>query len=442
MILIKDGETYSFRSVMTDNFLRRFCADIFGDLPIGATLVAVAVLGGFSLIPSLDPSGKEQSGATTNGVVERLEERLVVKVARNESLGGLLTRHGLRSLSARELIQRMRQFVDIQRLPRDQAISLILDPQDRNVRAVEFVFQDQIVRASATVGGWSVERTELFHAVRFNVVHVKAGESVSRSLARAGVSAQQIGQLRNLFHAQLNFSPVLSADDELMIVIPQKHYLDGNRVVGPMAAMRGMVSGQTYDAYSFSGVDGALRYYDADGQSLPHSFLPAPLKYERISSTFDLARPDPVTGVTRPHQAIDFQAAVGTPVVAIGSGTVEFAGWRDGYGLLVEIKHARGYASAYAHLSTIADGLKDGFRVKAGEVIGKVGQTGHATGPHLHFEFSLNGQMIDFLAVRVTEADSLTGARLQQFKRERQMWLTVMSDAENQLAQAEMRQWQ
>jgi murein DD-endopeptidase MepM/ murein hydrolase activator NlpD len=427
---------------MLKNYLRDFCAEIFGGLPIGSALVAGAVLGISCLIPSLNPSGEEPRGATTNGVVEKMEERLVVKVARNESLGGLLTRHGLRSLSARDLLQKVRQFVDIQRLPRDQAISLILDPQDRNVRAVEFVFQDQIVRASASLGGWSVERQELFHAVQFNVVHVNSGESISGILARAGMSAQQIGQLQNLFSSQIDFSPNLSAGDELKIVIPQKQYLDGNRVVGPIAAARWIASGRSYDAYGFSGVDGSLRYYDADGQSLPHTFLPAPLKYERISSTFDLARPDPVTGVTRPHQAIDFQAAVGTPVVAIGSGTVEFAGWRDGYGLMVEIKHAGGYASAYAHLSSVADGLKDGVRVKAGEGIGKVGQTGHATGPHLHFEFSLNGRRIDFLTVKVAEPDSLTGERLQHFKREQQKWLAVMSDAENQLAQAEIHQWQ
>ena len=85
---------------------------------------------------------------------------------------------------------------------------------------------------------------------------------------------------------------------------------------------------------------GALQYYDADGHLLPRAFLAAPLKFDRISSTFDLARPDPVTGVLRPHEAIDFQAPQGTPVVAIGSATVEFAGWRPGYGLMVELKHA------------------------------------------------------------------------------------------------------
>ena len=327
-------------------------------------------------------------------------------------------------------------------MPKGQAISLILDAQDRNVRAVEFVFQDQILRASATVGGWSVERQELSHAVGFNVVHIKARDNLPEGLARAAISPQQFGELRNLFSSRIDLPSDLSAGDELTVVIPQKQYLDGNRVVGPMAAARLVVSERSYDAYGFASVDGALRYYDANGQSLPHSFLSAPLKYERISSTFDLARPDPVSGATRPHQAIDYQAAVGTPVVAIASGTIEFAGWRDGYGLMVELKHTGGYASAYGHLSRIADGLKDGVRVKAGEGIGAVGQTGHATGPHLHFEFSLDGQRIDFLSVKIPEPDALTGVRLQQFKGEQQKWLSVMRGSENQFARDENPRWQ
>jgi murein DD-endopeptidase MepM/ murein hydrolase activator NlpD len=129
--------------------------------------------------------------------------------------------------------------------------------------------------------------------------------------------------------------------------------------------------------------------------------------------------------------------------VAIGSGTVEFAGWREGYGLMIEIKHAGGYASAYCHLSRLADGLADGKRVKAGDEIGEVGRTGHATGPHLHFEFSLDGQRIDFLSVKVTEPDSLTGVRLQEFRREQQQWRSIMSGTdEDPLARGEIRQWQ
>jgi murein DD-endopeptidase MepM/ murein hydrolase activator NlpD len=428
---------------MIQNYLRRFYAEIFGGLPMGPALVAAAFLGIFCLIPSLDPSREEQSRVASSKIAQRPEDRLVVKVERNESLGGLLTRHGLRALSARELLQKVRQFVDLQRLPKDQAISLILDGQDRNVRAVEFVLRDHIVRASATIGGWSVERQELFHSMRFNVVRVNPGDNFSKSLAEAGISAQQIRQLRNIFSSQIEFSSGVSAGDELKIVLPQKQYLDGNVVVGPLAAARWAISGRSYEAFGFSGVDGALRYYDSEGQSLPHSFLPAPLKYERISSTFNLARPDPVTGVTRPHQAIDYQAAVGTPVVAIGSGTVEFAGWREGYGLMIEIKHAGGYASAYCHLSRLAEGLVDGKRVKAGDEIGQVGRTGHATGPHLHFEFSLDGQRIDFLSVKVTEPDSLTGVRLQEFRREQQQWRSIMSGTdEDPLARGEVRQWQ
>jgi murein DD-endopeptidase MepM/ murein hydrolase activator NlpD len=117
----------------------------------------------------------------------------------------------------------------------------------------------------------------------------------------------------------------------------------------------------------------------------------------------------------RPHRAIDYAAPAGTPVVAIGRGRVEFSGWRDGYGNLVEIRHAGGYVSRYGHFSRIAGGIRHGVRVNQGDVIGYVGQTGHATGPHLHFEFLRGGEKINFLALKIPRIERLTEADLRRF---------------------------
>jgi murein DD-endopeptidase MepM/ murein hydrolase activator NlpD len=223
--------------------------------------------------------------------------------------------------------------------------------------------------------------------------------------------------------------------------MPRKFYLEGHVVVGQIAAARVVAGGRSFEAFGFSVADGSLQYYDLAGHLLPSAFLAAPLKFERISSTFDLARPDPATGVLRPHEAVDYQAPQGTAVIAVGSGTVEFAGSRGGYGLMVELKHAGGYSSAYAHLSRIADGLEEGARIKTGDPIGAVGQTGYATGPHLHFEFALNGERIDFLKVKNSGPDSLTGVKLQQFKREQEKWLAVLSGEANSLARLDLPRW-
>jgi murein DD-endopeptidase MepM/ murein hydrolase activator NlpD len=185
-----------------------------------------------------------------------------------------------------------------------------------------------------------------------------------------------------------------------------------------------------------------MRYYDTDGYALPRPFLAAPLKYDRVSSTFDLARPDPSNGVMRPHEAIDYQAAQGTPVVAVGSATVEFSGWRPGYGLLVELKHASGYSSTYAHLSRIAHGVVEGRRISAGEIIGAVGQTGYATGPHLHFEFAHNGTKLDYLAIKIPSVEALAGAKLTRFKQEQSQWFAALSGAAVRLVQAPIARWQ
>ena len=427
---------------MLHKLLRTFIAEMFAGLPIGAAFCAAALALVFAFVPVLIPSGGDEKASALQPAERRSEERIAVKLGRNETLQGLLNRFGLRPGSAQELAQKIYSSVDIRRMPRDQAISLVVDPEDRNVRVVEFVMQEHLVRASFGLLGWSVERQELAHVAGVNTVRVRITESFAQSAARAGISAAQIAGLQRVFKAELDLQAELAAGDEVLLVVPQKLYLNGHVAMAPMAAVRVVHGGRFIDAFGLRGDDGALEYYDSDGHLLPRQFLAAPLKFDRISSTFALARPDPATGALRPHEAIDYQAAYGTPVVAIGAGAVEFAGARPGNGLMVELKHAGGYTSSYSHLSRLAEGVEEGRRVNAGEAIGAVGQTGYATGPHLHFEFARDGEKLDYLSVKIPSARSLSGYQLLQFQSEQAKWLAALRGAAVRTVQSPTSLWQ
>ncbi len=427
---------------MLHKLLRTFIAEIFAGLPIGAAFCAVVLALVFAFVPLLKPSGGDEKASALQRVEHRSEERIAVKLGRNETLQGLLNRFGLLPGSAQELSQKLYSSVDLRRMPRDQAVSLVVDRQDRNIRAIEFVMHEHLVRASVGLAGWSVERQELAHVEGSNIVRVRITDSFPRSAARAGVSAAQIAELQRVFRAEIDLLAELAAGDEVSLVVPQKQYLNGHVALAAMAAVRVVHGGRFLDAFGFKGSDGVLHYYDADGHRLPRPFLAAPLKFERISSTFDLARPDPATGALRPHEAIDYQAAHGTPVVAISAGTVEFAGSRPGNGLMVELKHAAGYSSSYSHLSRLAAGIEEGRRVTVGEAIGEVGQTGYATGPHLHFEFALAGEKLDFLSVKISSSESLSGNHLIQFKREQAKWLSALRGSAVRVVQMTPSPWQ
>ena len=406
--------------------LRTFIAEMFAGLPIGTACCAAALALVIVFVPALNPSAGDERAVALPRTDHRLEERIAVKLGGNETLQELLNRFGLRPGSAQELAQKIYSSVDLRRIPRDQAISLVVDRQDGNIRAVEFVMQEHLVHASLGSLGWSVERQDLAHVEGLNTVRVRITESFAQSAARAGISAAQIAGLQRVFRADLDLQADLGAGDEVLLIVPQKLYLNGYVAMAPMAAVRVVHGGRFIDAFGLRGDDGALQYYDSDGHLLPRPFLAAPLKFDRISSTFDLARPDPATGALRPHEAIDYQAAYGTPVVAIGAGTVEFAGARPGNGLMVEIKHVGGYTSSYSHLSRLGERVEEGRRINAGEVIGAVGQTGYATGPHLHFEFALDGKKLDYLSVKIPGAHSLSGYQLTQFQSERAKWLAAL----------------
>jgi len=422
--------------------LRSFVNEIFAGLPMGAAFCAVLVLVALTFVPVSNPSSNDETNSLPRPATNSTEERIAVKLGRSESLQGFLRRIGLRPGSAQELLQKMYAAVDLRKMPRDQTFNVIIGPQDQDIRAVEFVLQDHLVRVSASLAGWSVERQELAHVAGLNNVRFRITDNFVQSAIRAGVPNAQIAQLQRIFSAEVDLSTDLAAGDEVFLLLPEKQYLDGHIVQSPMTAIRVVHGERLFEAFGFTGASGVLQYYDSDGQLLPRAFLAAPLVFERISSTFDLARPDPATGVLRPHEAIDFQAPHGTTVMSVGSGTVEFAGARGGYGLMVELKHAGGYITSYAHLSRIADGIEEGRRVKAGDALGEVGQTGYATGPHLHFEFARDGEKLDYLSAKLPSAESLTGFRLLQFKREQAKWRSALRGTAVRIVQTPVSTWQ
>jgi murein DD-endopeptidase MepM/ murein hydrolase activator NlpD len=178
------------------------------------------------------------------------------------------------------------------------------------------------------------------------------------------------------------------------------------------------MSGKSMTAFRFEGGDRPT-FYDADGNSLRRAFLRAPVQFRRISSTFARSRRHPVLGITRRHQGTDYAASPGTPVMAAGDGVVLRAGRAGGYGNLIELRHRNGITTRYGHLRGFARGVRSGARVSQGQTIGYVGSTGLASGPHLHYEFRVNGVAKDSRRVDLGNGAPVAERHREAFERER-----------------------
>jgi len=167
----------------------------------------------------------------------------------------------------------------------------------------------------------------------------------------------------------------------------------------------------------FVGQDGMARYFSPQGRSMEKSFLRAPLEFRRVSSGFSLARLHPILNLIRAHKGVDYAAPMGTPVYAAGSGHIQFRGEKGGYGNVIEINHGGGIVTVYGHLARFAP-LHAGSYVQQGETIAFVGMTGLATGPHLHYEFHVNGRYVDPQHVKLTDAGPIDPSLREEFQRQ------------------------
>jgi murein DD-endopeptidase MepM/ murein hydrolase activator NlpD len=186
--------------------------------------------------------------------------------------------------------------------------------------------------------------------------------------------------------------------------------------IGDVIGTRYVNRDKEYLAFGFRDEDGKMEYYDYDGNSVRRVFLKSPLNFRRISSYFSNRRFHPILKVYRPHLGIDYAAPTGTPIVSIGDGRVAYVGWKGGFGKYVEIRHNNVYTTCYGHLSRYGKGVRKGARVSQGQVIGYVGATGLATGPHLDFRVKKFGSYVNPLRIEYPKGDPIReDAKMEYF---------------------------
>jgi murein DD-endopeptidase MepM/ murein hydrolase activator NlpD len=209
----------------------------------------------------------------------------------------------------------------------------------------------------------------------------------------AGMSAETIMTLANqIFGWDIDFALDIRQGDEFSVLYEQK-FQDGEYVNdGRVLAAEFVNQGKTHRAVWFQSQDGEVQgYFTPEGKGMRKAFLRAPLDFTRVSSVFNPRRKHPISGVVRAHKGVDYAASTGTPIWAAGAGRVQFAGRKGGYGNVVMIDHGKGISTVYGHMSRFGKSARVGRTVQQGDIIGYVGMTGAATGPHLHYEYRIKG---------------------------------------------------
>jgi len=350
---------------------------------------------------------------------------------RGETIGELLVRHGISGL---DLSRFDRATLDPRRLRAGLVFAIgrtHLDSQPSRVqvqtspeRLVTFTRGADSWQAGTESIPWTAEPIRIEGQID-NSLYEALDAQVSDEQLDAGDRVRLAWDLADVFAWQVDFTRDIQPGDHFTVLFERLASPEGETRLGRILASDLTIGGKRLTAVRFdSAATGA--FFDADGNSLRRAFLRAPVEFRRISSGFSGARFHPVLGTWRRHEGTDYAAAPGTPVMAAGDGTVLRAGVAGGYGNLIELRHRSGITTRYGHLRGFARGVHAGSHVSQGQVIGYVGSTGLATGPHLHYEFRVNGVARDSRRVDLGRGAGLSPALRPAFDHERDRLLELL----------------
>ena len=352
--------------------------------------------------------------------------RKSMKLKPGDTLMVALMRAGCDPRQAHDAIVALSELYNPRKLKVGQVLTVVMDPDEAAGRAA----LHGITLASSP--GYSVEVGRAaagdFYAAREvevpmarELIHVggRIDSSLYQSAIDVGVPVSVLMETIKAFSFDVDFQREIQRGDSFTVLF--ERFIDDTGLMtreGAMLYGELTLSGKPLRIYRHVLAGGAVEYYNEDGHSIRKALLRTPIDGARLTSGYG-KRKHPINGYTKMHRGVDFGAATGTPIVAAGGGVVEAAGWNGGYGRYVRIRHKGKYATAYAHMKGIAKSVKKGKRVRQGQIIGYVGASGNATGPHLHYEVLRNGRQMNPLSVRLPTGVKLEGASLAAFERVR-----------------------
>jgi murein DD-endopeptidase MepM/ murein hydrolase activator NlpD len=339
-------------------------------------------------------------------------------VKKGETLFDIFRKYGLDLGDLFKLREASADIHKLKKLEVNRPFRILLDDNDQIDSFTYWIDDDTILKIKNTGGEFCAEKVPVQYEKKIEYIGGVIKGNLVSSLGEDRNGLMLALDLSDIFAWDIDFSTDIRNGDSFKVVV-EGLYLNGEfRKYGKILSAEVVNNGETYRAYGFED-DGRADYYDASGKSLRKAFLRAPLSFRRISSTFSNGRLHPILRIYRPHHGIDYAAPTGTPVSASGDGMVLFAGRRGGYGNLVILRHPNGFKTYYGHLSRIGKTVRSGVRVEQGDLIGYVGATGLATGPHLHYEMSINNRPVNPLSVRIPRGRTIPTKEMADFVRTR-----------------------
>jgi murein DD-endopeptidase MepM/ murein hydrolase activator NlpD len=366
-------------------------------------------------------------------------EKIIAKVKaynhtfkKNETVFSIMHGMGLSGAQISKLVTAAQQKHALTRIKPGQTLTLIRNASSGELLSLQYTIDGKSrLLVKKDPQGYRTLIQELPLTMRLRNMSVRISSSLYEDGVSAGLSAQKILELTDIFPWDINFFTDLHENDSFRVVY-EENLKDGKVMAeGKILAAEITKNGMAYQAFYYETEKDRGAYYDRCGKSLQKQFLKSPLRFRRITSDFSKHRFHPILQEYRPHYGIDYAAPIGTAVEAVADGVVTFSGWKNGFGKCIEMRHGKNYISCYGHLSGFARGTRAGRAVSQGDVIGYVGATGMATGPHLDFRLCRAGRPINPLSVKNIISHEITLKSMDGFIKTVQLRMAQLDPEHN-----------
>ena len=362
----------------------------------------------------------EEAALVSNEVLTALPLDREITIKSGDALSVVMEKQGVGNSDTFVIMEEMKKYYDPRHIKAGQKIGLHFEeteddqPVFREMKINLDPIKTLVVARAGEGFKAELHKKEVKKVIKAKKAEVKI--SLYGSAAQAGIPKSVVAKAIKIFSWDVDFQRDIRPSDTLEVMY-ESYETDSGYVskTGDILYTKLKIGKREVPLYRFTMSDGRTDYFQPNGRSIKHTLMKTPINGARMSSGFGKRR-HPVLGYTKMHKGVDFAASRGTPIFAAGDGVVEKSGWFSSYGKYVRIRHNSKLKTAYAHMSKIKPAVKQGRRVKQGQVIGYVGTTGRSTGPHLHYEVMVNGTQVNPRSVNLPTGEDLSGTQLANFK--------------------------